>query len=215
MHLTTKELGINLYRIQRKSYDQDSFWPQKQFIGDGRFCDPMKQYSTLYVSLSKQCALFETIQKPLKDYELNIELFQDGLQEADPIDDFIQTRELITLEAQSQFRLVDINHSSTIQSIRNNRKFHEYTDDIPNLENFTLSEITNGDRRTTQAISRVVFESEDNVDGILYSSKFGTNLQCAAIFRRNDTQIRISEKHDIQKDDPLFKQVLQTLGYKN
>ena len=61
-----------------------------------------------------------------------------------------------------------------------------------------LSAVTSGKRKVTQEISRWVYERRTRddrpFDGILYTSRFGANLECWAIFDRKTVQ-ELPSKH--------------------
>lgn len=201
----------NLFRVARQDYD--SLWPPIEVMGNNRFDDPQKQFGVLYTALTPQAALIEVLQyfRGVDQQATNRLLYDtDEPESIDPaaqINEFIADREMLKLQTKQEFKLLDISHSESIESIKQNQRFGELVDfNNEIISHLDLSIIFSSNRSTTQAISRLAFE--EGFDGIYYPSKFGIDLQCIALFRKSDEIITVCNKTIIDTNNQDFVEIL-------
>lgn len=115
-------------------------------------------------------------------------------------------RQVSSVRVRTDLPLLDLSLAATIQYVREELAMTVYALGIPDLD---LSRVTDGNRRLTRAIARWVYnlKSDDGhplFSGIKYTSRFGTDLPCYALFDGRYEIVGDVESYSLQATTPAL-----------
>jgi hypothetical protein len=150
-------------------------------VGLARFDDPLRGYRVLYVAEERVAAFLESLQdlRPNLGFLARLQRQPDPtLQESGRIDDEWNTRRRVgRLRLGTAQRWLNLQSVETAEVLR--REFAELLLDL-GMRDFDVSIAGTKERRLTQPISR--WAHERGFQGIKYTSRFGHDFTCWAIF---------------------------------
>lgn len=194
-----------LYRVGRAP--DPLAWTEWDYVGEGRFDGPERPrtFRVLYVAEQRLAAFVETLQKWRRSIDALAALADTlpGPGEADaPEDDagaipvgWHLKRMVGTLRVLPDQRWLDLRQVETRETLRRQL--------APRLEtlgyrDFDLGDSLSRDRRLTKTIAR--FAHENGFQGIAYTSRFGSEFDCWAIFE--GAHFEAIGRRPIARDDP-------------
>jgi hypothetical protein len=171
--------GIVLWRVGR--YPDPLAWTPWEFLGNGRFDDPLAEFRVLYLAEQRLACFIETFAPFRPDLAILADLGAiDGGDSADrtpPMGqiprDWLTTHRIGWLQPRPELKALDLRALETREAIRSDlapllrvRGYHD----------FDLGVALNQDRTLTQHISRWAYER--GYRGIAYTSRFGSEFDC-------------------------------------
>lgn len=175
------------YRIGR--YPDPLALPPFEAIGHNRFDDPRGEFRVLYAAEQRLACFVETLAPFRPDIELLTQLLQmppgdrrNDVPEAGLIPaEWRETRRSGSFRLAPGQRWLDLRLLETREALRQRLAA---TLQRLGYRDFDMSDILSRDRRLTQAIAR--WASEEDYQGIVYTSRFDPALDCWAIFEGAD-----------------------------
>ena len=170
----------DLFRIGRAP--DPLAWPSRQYIGDGRFDDPARQFRTIYASQQRRSCFLEVLASFRPDPKLLARL-QAVTDTDEPIYSPVVPSAWRRTRRVGRFRLaaagpwLDLRAPETHQVLRQDLARLLVELGIPD---FDVSAALGPSRALTQAISRWAYER--SYQGIVYASRLDSGLNCWAIF---------------------------------
>lgn len=185
-------------RFYRLSRNEPLKWPDWRYIGDSRFDDPQQQFRVLYAG-SKRASFVETLAG-----------FRPGLVHCHQTglipERWFSTRRIREFTTGGdEWNALDLRRSETLQVVRRELAMRF---SLVGSFDFDLSYATGQNLSITQAISRWAFEI--GFGGLMYTSRFGTDLTCVAIFE--GSEMGEEDIHWIRRDDPDLIWAMSLLG---
>jgi hypothetical protein len=177
-------LPLLLHRLGRLP-DPIAF-PDWHYVGDQRFdLPPESGFRVLYAATSRQTCLAETLCSFRPDVDLLAELDRLGPSDDElPFPalrsiphDWYASRLFGQLQIEPGQRWLDLSSMETLATLRVTlaRSLRDF-----GLHDLDMSVVQGSDYRPTQAIAR--WAHQQGFDGIAYQSRFGSSLDCWAIF---------------------------------
>lgn len=173
-------IPAHLWRIGR--YPDPFAWTPWEYVGAGRFDDPLREFRVLYAAEQRLACFIETLAPFRPDLDWLTEVGQlpldaddvDGLRDAGRIPDaWHVTRRVGWLEPTVDLRALDLRSLKTREALRSELapwlREHGYRD-------FDMSDALNRDRGLTQHISRWAYVH--GYRAIAYTSRFGQEFDC-------------------------------------
>lgn len=203
--------GEVIYRITKKDYD---LWRPKNCIGRERFDSSNGEFNTLYCAHRPLICFLETMQcfrsgMPGRQ-GLSLILDQpdeevtglEGTGSSLISDEWRTSRELLQITFNKNAEFLDLMHHETIQFLRSQKSIISL---MPSGEDFDLSTVTGAQRGITQEIANIAHNNSFN--GIYYTSRFGANLECYAVF--DNVQVKPVQRIEINTLDEDYQEALR------
>lgn len=202
-----------LYRLGR--LPDPLAWPPRQYVGTGRFDDPLGEFRVLYVAEQRLACLVETLygfRRPLAVLGAERALSAD---EAPPLPAAIlppgwrQKRGFHRLRLTAAQRWLDLRSLDTREALR--PVFASLLTHL-RLPERDLSAVYGPHRVLTQGIARWAYDW--GYAGLRYGSRYNEAFNCWAIFERPDlaTFSREGKVELIAPDDPDFLAAVELFG---
>jgi RES domain len=188
-----------LYRIGR--LPDPLAWQPWEYVGSGRFDDPVGEFRVLYAAAQRRAAFIETLAP-----------FRPSLEALVALQGVMNTDELLPIpvvpphwyrgRAVGRFRLaphqrwLDLRSMETREVLR--RELAQTLLEL-GLEDLDLSGVVGPRRQLTQAIARWAYEHGYN--GLAYSSRFDAALTCWGVFEGAAFEVT-GPPEPILPDDP-------------
>lgn len=169
-----------LYRIGRRP--DPLAWPPWEYVGSGRFDDPVGEFRVLYATAQRRTAFLETLAqfRPSLDVLAALQAVENT-NEPMPTPrvpaDWYRARAVGRLSLTVRQRWLELRPFETRETLR--REMAQTLLDL-GLEDLDLSGVVGSKRQLTQAIARWAYDHE--YAGLVYSSRFDAALTCWAIF---------------------------------
>ena len=171
--------GVVLWRIGR--YPDPLAWTPWQFIGNGRFDDPRREFRALYLAEQRLACFVETLASFRPDLAILADL--GNIAAGDAGDraprlgrlppDWLTTHRIGWLQPRPDVKVLDLRALETRETLRAELapflRARGYRD-------FDMSVALNQDPILTQHISRWAYER--GYRGIAYTSRFGSEFDC-------------------------------------
>lgn len=198
-----------LYRIGRRP--DPLAWPPWEYVGSGRFDDPVGEFRVLYATAQRRIALLESLARfrPSLDVLAALQAVENTNE---PIPapqvpaEWYHARAVGRLRLATHQQWLDLRSFETREALRS--ELAQTLLDL-GLEDLDLSGVVGPKRQLTQAIARWVYERKYR--GIAYRSRFDATFTCWAIFEGAEFE-RVGLSEHILPDDPDLASVARSFG---
>jgi hypothetical protein len=198
-----------LYRIGR--LPNPLAWPPRAVVGDSRFDDPLKRFSTLYAAEGRLACFVEV----LAQFRPSLQTLAAEQSLADTREprmrphiprDWYDTRGIARLRVKPWQRWLDLRAIETREALRG-----EFAALILalGLDDLDVSGVSTSKRMLTQAVAGWAHANE--YQGIVYPSRLDSTLMCWALFEGAVIE-PVPPIRPIARDDPDLRAVAKLFG---
>jgi hypothetical protein len=198
-----------LHRIGRRP--DPLAWPPWEYVGSGRFDDPVGEFRVLYATVQRRTAFLETLAhfRPSLDVLAALEAVEhtnESLPSPRVPADWYRARAIGRLRLATRQHWLDVRKLETREALR-----YELAQTLLDLglADLDLSGVVGPGRQLTQAIARWAYEH--TYAGLVYSSRFDAALTCWAIIEGAAFD-PVGLPEPILPGDPDLALVAQTFG---